>query len=358
MGKQVTASNTKLLFQCPRPFEEDTEISHNEPGEDARYGSAYHEAQRDLVLGSPVTKDTFSNLLEKWGVTHVVNPSEFEKHVRGGTKYLLKWLKDHGFTRIVSVEKPRKWNVVTWASSDAELDLETHTYDLEENEIGGTDDLTAENPKTHEIVTTDTKTGLFELEDYTQPPTLQLRTLGLMTGATQVAIFNVPRTSIMQVYDAELQEQASHGQELREAYERVGTGFLREGPACRFCPARDNCPLRAGEILQETGKLVKKVYGAGELSEEIDRGAFLELSTGLVNLVKRGRELIKEEVRNGLVIENREGKAYEVKKRTRRGISLKSIVAALGKKAGEKEIERLEKLGCVTETEYEELSAR
>ena len=362
MGIQPTASKTGLILQCPRPFSEDTEVEPRDPEEPARYGSAIHEVHKKVWLGTFKAGDA-SELVDKYRLTKTP-PADLERHGVTSQSFVAKWLRNKGYTKVVSVETPHKIHLVAGKVSDAKLDEESHTYDLEPGEVGGTDDVTLDHrTRKDDRITVDAKTGVWGFEDFTNPPTPQLRTLGLLTGATRVAIFHCPAGTIPAVYEAPYSTDDAnlHLKNLRKAFGLFDTGLLRPGPECQYCPARTSCPAKVGEILIETTALVKKVYGASSqelLPPEVDRPKFLELSRKLEKLFDAARAEIKEEVRAGALYETHDGKTYQIVPASRETVSKKSILAALGPTKGQQEIDRLHLLGCFKTSEFEELRAR
>ena len=153
---------------------------------------------------------------------------------------------------------------------------------------------------------------------------------------------------------------AKHHAALRFAMSRVGDGNLRPGQWCKYCPARSNCPANYGEMVTATTKSVAALakVNLGSLSETVDRGVFTHTWRNLEKMAKIARDLIKEEVRAGAVYEEPGGGVLKLVQKKRENISLTSIREALGKKAGEEEIERLRKLGAIKVIEWEEMNSR
>ena len=157
MGIQVTASKSALLLQCPRPFEEGTEIEPSEPGEAAVWGTRVHKALERFAKNQAISLD-----------------AEAEAHARAMWAETQRWMKA-GKWKLDSIEVPKAWR------DDGNLecvafDEPTHTYELRDKEIGMTCDLVFKGPGGKRCVL-DYKTG--EHEDYTDPRTPQLLTLAV-----------------------------------------------------------------------------------------------------------------------------------------------------------------------------------
>lgn len=367
MGQQITASKTGLLLQCSRPFADDIELDEREEaGEPARWGSTVHETSHFELFGYTGSASIYTHALTKWGFqstdyTRLVNHTnkvltEVKRFLKGDNEFNEPFQLING--EIHSALKLFKDDQgdLDISARVTDFDEARHEYFLKKKEIGFTHDILVEGVKSKRQCVLDIKTG--EHGDYTNPKTPQLLTLALGLGAELVGILHVPELAIPMTYVAEVtaEEAAAHARAILKARARIGDGSMRPGPECRYCPARGSCPTQVGDLLQKTGALVKRAYGGGALElENINKGAFLEASTQLENLIKYARSLIREEVRNGEVVERNDGKVYEIITYEKRNISLKSITEALGKEKGEKEIARLERMGCVTRSEEERM---
>jgi Protein of unknown function (DUF2800) len=375
MGISPTASNTDLVLQCPHPFEDTATTDDSPPGEPARWGRAFHLHLLGRMLPNSGAGIDAAAALAKYNL-----PSHLANELKEGTKKAANALRE--FMRgggnpwkvdltIESAEVP----VMIALSPDgsaytlgADFDEATHTYKLapqagttEDSLMGGTPDYILANGGGKRI-TLDVKTGDYNPSKYAAPETMgQLLTLAAAFRCGTVAVLHAPRGGPVAIHatDVEMAELRTHVLRLRAALALVGSGFLRTGPGCRWCPAREDCPTQIADRLQKTAALMKAAGGLVPTpSREIDAGAFVEGSRKLEKLMKEGRDLVAERVRSGEIIEVSDGRVLELVARSRRTVSLGGIERALGKVRGLKEIERLEMLGCIEKVEYEELKAK
>jgi PD-(D/E)XK nuclease superfamily len=376
MGIQVSASRTDLFLACPRPFDPEIEPDSREDEDTSKadYGSAVHELVTDQ-------KSSTDEVLAKWGISTEESLLAVA-HASRAIKYLKSWLAgENPFKlkfKIVRVETP----LATYLGDSGEVetreskfDPETHHYDLDENEIGGTPDWVLvslpEKGKGKKVqpeirLVLDLKTGDFHSNEFASPSKMgQMRTLALQTGATHVGIFYSARTGGSDaLYVDPISDEAlgDHHLTMRGAQALVGSGFMRPDPTrqCRYCPVRGSCSATVGEVVRETSALVKRLDGSGalRLEQSIDRGAFHQIWSNMEKLAKIVRDQTREEVREGAVIERPDGKVLTLSEVRRESLSMTSIREALGKAAGDEEIERLRKLGAVKEVCFEELRAK
>jgi hypothetical protein len=260
-------------------------------------------------------------------------------------------------------------------------------YSVADDELPGTVDLIAQNANRKRRVVIDHKTGLFESwiaddEDvrFARPSTVpQLRTLGLAAGSSlhgELGIFHADRKGLPIVYAEpfEIEDQRAHAKELHAAFDRIGGGFLRPDKYCKRCPARIGCPAAAAHLLVESAAVLTEAANKLIL-EPIDPNALCALPTdpppegmieiragALYDMLKRFRELekvgsaeLKRLVRSGAVIETRDGKVLTLQTQTYETLSKKSVIEALGKVAGEKELARLREKGAIKEATREML---
>lgn len=398
---QPTASRTTLLLACPRPFEVECEPDESE--EPALYGSAFHEVIA-ACLRSPKKKllesDTkayaraIGRAVKKFDIVNC--RQELAGHVKSSVKVLRKWLAKEKL-QIIAIERAyavRPGREGTWSAREIEPHDANHHYAVRSDEVPGTVDLIAANADRTRIVVLDHKTGMFEDwfmsdETFARPTTVaQLRTLGLAAECfaprkgpfeVELAIFHADRQGLPYIYSEpyEPEDQAKHAAALHAALPRVGQGFIRPGEYCKHCPARIGCPARAAALLVESAEVLTAAAIKIALepvdpralyvlpTEEILEPGLLEERAGrLYDMLKRFRELdavgskeLRRLVKGGAVIETKEGKVLSIREQTFETLSKKSVLEALGKVAGEKELARLRKKGLIRESTREMLVA-
>jgi hypothetical protein len=383
MGSQISASNTDLFLGCQRPFDPEVELDEREATPEMRYGSAFAlimaRASELLALPKGVSSQGFATLVSASDVAHKFNVDretavKLAEHTLRAWKYLKGWIdSDNPLNikfKIARVETPMatflsiQGNKLVTTTRESKIDLESHTYDLDENEIGGTPDRTLASADGKIRIVMDDKTGEDRALVYANPVEMgQLRTLALQTDATHVAVFHSPKSGGSDsIYLDPISPKvlAEHHAALRLAMSRVGDGSLRPGPHCKYCPARSSCPANYGEMVTATAKSVSALtkINLGSLSETVDRGVFTHTWRNLEKMAKIARDLIKEEVAGGAVYEEPDGKILTLVTQKRESLSMTSIRDALGKPAGDAEIERLRKLGAIKAVEYTELRAK
>ena len=361
MGLQDTASKTALLLECTWPFEESTRITQEPPSEAMRYGSAFHkifeqrfrQQHRDYV-----------GVAAQYGV----DPAALQNHTMIAYNYLLAWLEgdnvwDETFPHIRVIEQPCAASLTAHPSAylctprPCEFEEETHTYDLLPGEFGGTPDLVVQSDGGMRVVI-DYKTG--DWGTYHSPANNpQLLSLALMTDADAVAILHTPRDGVPVMYAeaTSYKDKIAFAKRRAEAMSRIGGGFLRPGPHCTDCPAREGCPTRAEEILVRSASLVRTATNGGAMLPAVDVGTLHLLLQRLDTLRDTARHEMRELVRRGEIIARPDGKILVLKEKKYETLSKASIIRALGKSAGEALITELREKGCIEEGVREELWA-
>lgn len=382
---QPSASKTDLLLACPRPFDPGVVLDLDPSGEPARYGSSFHQVIAACLRSpkkAPLEKNTarYSKEIEKAVKKHNVAAAidELRGHVKSSVKFLRNWIEREGL-EVVVVEKAYAIRPLvngTWVVRDVAPHDENHKYDVEAFEVPGTVDLILKNNAARRIVVLDHKTGLGTHDSFSIPTRIpQMRTLGLVAGKmglwdVEVAIFHADRLGLPIVYSESYERSAMqiHAAELHEALFRIGSGFLRPNQYCSQCPARSTCPAKAAELISEgTEALIRSanalavepidpakfgILAAPEngLSVEERAAVLYDLLKKFRALEKAGTEEIRRLVRAGANIETRDGKMLSLRENSYETLSKKSVVEALGKVAGEKEIAKLRKKGAMRET--------
>jgi hypothetical protein len=385
MALQPSASRTDLLLACPRPFDPELEDTPDVAGTAARYGSAFH-AVLASCLKSPKKKPlerapSYAKTVDKACAAYDVRSAaaELAGHVKGSVKVLRNWLEREKL-EVASVEEARAVSPRAdggWGARAIEPHDEDHRYDIEPGEVPGTVDLVARNLSRTRTVVLDHKTGGGDGSGFATPASIpQMRTLGLSARLdagsgphdVEVGIFHADRRGLPIVYSEPYErfDQHVHAGELNEALSRIGKGFMRVGAHCKWCPARSACPAHTADLISAgTADLVRAAnkFAVEPISPtalfvlpaEAPISASIEERAGaLYDLLKRFRDLekiasaeIKRLVKEGLVIETREGKVLAIQEQNYETLSKKSVIEALGKVAGEKELARLRKKGAI-----------
>ena len=388
MGLQPSASRTALLLACPRPFDPELESDPDLAGEPARYGSAFHAVLAACLRSSlkkPLEKAAaaYAREIDRAAAAYDVRRAahELAGHVKSSAKVLRNWLDREGLV-VSEIETARA--IAPQANGDFTARPipphdEDHRYELKKGEMGATVDLIAQSANRVRTVVVDHKTGSGDEDKFAQPASIpQMRTLGLLsvtrsTPHSEVGIFHADRRGLPIVYSEpyERPEQRSHTVELHQALSRIGQGFLRPGRHCARCPARITCPAHAADLLSESAAAlvqsantlaVEPVDPRGLLAPtsstaalEVRAGALYELLKKFRALEKAGSDEIKRLVRGGAIIETDDGKVLALQTQTYETLSKKSVLEALGKVAGEKELKRLREKGAIRETTREML---
>lgn len=347
-----SASNTGLFLQCPAPFSSEAVPEKDAPGESARYGSAVHA----ILAGVPV-----ETAIARFDV--VLHRAEIEAHVAR-----IQAAESEAFAgfELVGREVSRLYNLDFTTPRPALLNEETHEYtNLDgqpplENEMGGTADVVYLGE--HGRVVVDYKTGF---GDFSRPASLpQLRTLGLMFEATHAAVIHAPRSAPVTVFIEPFEElfAPKHQAALAMAWARVGSGFYRSGPECKYCPARISCPLQSGEVLRENTQLLHLATGGGNTPLVADstgmKGALFSFLQRLDPLEKQMRARLRADVEAGEIIYTPKGQLLQLVPKNKTNLSMASIRRALPPAEAEALIKTLDEKGCIERGETVELRAK
>jgi hypothetical protein len=404
MGLQPSASRTDPLVECSYAFDPSFEFERESVGEPARYGSAFHFLiafllEREAKMKKADKPSLPDQLISKAVQTWRLPPSsvrDLPGHVKSSFGHLRTWLRgknewNRDFLKNIPkgklyVEKAFAINIhhiptepfLPMSRKHAskvtarELPLPTvdgHVYeDLEKEEIAMTVDLAVPG------LTLDHKTG--SNGDFSRPTeNLQMRTQGLaglaLTGEPPIlAVGHFDRRGLPKVYadQASRKELKEHARRLRLALARIGDGSLRPGPWCARCPARDTCPAQHAQLLDRLAELVVK-GGLGEFlaADDASRALSEPLEIGRIHLLRSKLDAVSKIVQKELaewvrghpseLATRPDGKVLVFREKTMEWISKSSILEALGKVRGERELSRLRKLGVMRQETREELHA-
>lgn len=318
-----------------------------------RYGSCVHEILERFAKGGPAIPAEMQKVATRWNVELDV------EHPLAAWKALQKWMTRKGNPYgesfgIIGTERSLKMGGGVggeWCG----FDKETHTYNLEPNEWGGTYDLLLESSKRRVVL--DTKTGNWG--NFTQPSQMpQMLALALLTDASAVAILHTLRDAAPVIYceNVSVMQLAGFEGRLDTARARIGDGSMRPGSHCARCPARSSCPTQDSNLLRQSGALIKAANTTLERGP-VEPGTMHMFLQEFDRLAKRAREELRDLVRSGATVERPDGKVLEMRRVEYETLSKTSVVVGLGKQKGEAMLDKLRKLGCVRSGEREELRA-
>src|SRR5579885_1057010 len=367
---QETMSRTDLLLACPYPWGK--RGPYDKPGLPARFGSAFHEVMAALLDRTRIPEGGFAAIKSGIPVRYGsdVDADDVLARAESSFEYLSKWLAgenqfgvDFGARRAV-IEVSVAYNpIYDEARYCAPPRPEDHIYpDKQPDEICGTEDLIAPSPTAkrgklkNTILVLDHKTGweVGQPAESGQLLTLALAFSRIYKSQSAVVAFNhAPSTDTPTVYADTIGPQAlqKHRTRLIEAMRLRGTGIMRIGPHCEYCPAYSICPTNRTSLVElRRGSLAEPLTAerVGYIHEAL--GQYDKLATQLRSEL---REWVKQ---NGPGVRS-DGKIVDILTKNVRNLSMASIERALGKIEGAKEIARLEKLGCIETSEREELRA-
>lgn len=341
----------------------------SEPGEAALYGIEFHAVMALALQGKAAIEPK----------------DDFTAHVKSAFDKLQGWLKDNDWWRDgnqfhveVSLAYCPRTATARFCQPPDSLN---HIYaDLRPDEIGGTADLiVVPEDKQRPILVLDHKTGIWG--DFSRPERLaQLWVLAaaacLHFGRDRVvmAILHTPKDGVPIPYESEPIEfstlAAGQLNRFRDQMKLVGSGNLRPGKHCKYCPVRSQCPAKSTDLLNEAGQLVERatLVGSelvlvantnGNLTREEKLGRLHLLMARFRELDKRAVEEMKRAIKDdpGLEPVRPDGKTLGLKTRTIERISKKSILKALGPDEGEKMLAHLRDVGALEEHEEEILWA-
>jgi len=392
MGLQPSASRTDLLLECSYPFDPKHQLAPTQAGEPARYGSAFHEVIAKHIKRGKRGPSTKLSVWASAALEHYDLPAglldELVPHVAQAWPALDTWLRGKNswkqdFTAgEVGVEKSYAWSPGREGSGGRRIappSAEDHHYSgLRGGEIAGTVDLIAHRDDGRLALVLDHKTGEDPHGAFAKPDRLP-QLLTLVGGAdvncnsthVVVAIFHARRRGLPIVHSEMVRDETwqAHGEKVRAALTRIGDGTMRPGPWCGYCPAREVCPAKDGELLEQASGLLRGLHAKGSESLLVQNGnAGLTRAQALGKLydivkksealASRARDEIRAEIlRTNVMPELPDGKHLTVIDQTVERLSKSTLQRGLGKLAAEKEIARLRRLGGLEKSTHKQLHA-
>lgn len=314
-----------------------------------------------------------SLIAAKWGLP-ADTEAALHAHASAVVMLLRRWMageNDWGVVfELVDVERPlatrllRKAGGIQVKTRECDFEEATHTYDLTSFEFGGTYDILVQGclPGGSPVVAViDIKTGIDDWHggNFAEPKTIdQLRTLAVQTGANIVAVIHAPRGEAPEIYASELspEEVQTHARLLRKALSLTESGFLRDGPWCRYCPARAGCPAKDAELLKRASALVKSVTNQ-PLAAPVELGEFHMMYQEMKRVMARVGDEMHARVTEGERHQRPDGAWLNIRTYPKENLSMASIRRALPSKAAERLIRDLRKKKCIETTEVKALVA-
>jgi len=285
---------------------------------------------------------------------HSVDAEDLKTRVLDARIVLRQWMDGKNpwsqKLSVKAVEKSIAFHVVRRTVRKIKNPTEdTHEYlDIEKNEFPGTVDLVLENR--NRTVVLDYKTG-FDVSYPDRSGQLRSLALGFRSHREMVLAFlHAPSHSGPVIYAAEINDETliKHKDAIAKAWDKIGDGSLRPGPACAYCPAAQQCPLNANNLVELKAKGDLTAARVGQIHETL--GAYDKLAKML-------RERICGYVRANGPVQRPDGKILDFVTRPFSNLSGASIKRALGEVEGAKMLELLEKKKCIEHGEREELRA-
>lgn len=353
---QFSASRTRHFLLCQYAYREDVETESSKTTPAMSYGSLFHASMQILLqTGQFETEDSL-----------------LASHVNAAASSLMHFMTPTGNQWqktfiIIGVEKPLATRVDEKGfaySRDVEFNALNHTYSLQGEEFAGTYDVllqSVEMPSFRLVL--DFKTGDWgNYEAVEENP--QLLTLALQTSSNAVAIMHTTPGLPPVIWAKELPITAleEHGRSLYAALQRRKEGYLRpSAKACKDCPARKGCPAKDSDLLSRGEHLLAQVVGNSAflvLASSATPGAFHQFLSEVKRLDTRGREELKELVKEGGEHYRPDGKRLEIHIKHVERISKEGILKALGPEHGQAMLQNLRDLGCLEMKPQEELIAK
>ena len=384
-GLQPSMSRSDILIECSFAFGKE---AFEEAGEPARYGSAFHDLQADMLMNAlrGTNRRVLPSLVVKrWGFEPEVI-DEISPHVKAAYAELMGWLTGKNPYKLVF--SPDAYDFLIeealalkplFSARRIECHDEDHRYHgLEQGEQPGTLDVGG-IPKKRKlpVLVVDHKTGE---EDFSRPETKpQLLSLAaammLSTGNNEaiVAVMHARRRGMPKIYSEKVTLDEVHSYEARLArgLDRIGDGSMRPGPWCKWCPAQEICPARDAQLLKTANDMLTSLTAAGgalskdgltandvasakvspaSLSKEKRLGHLYAVVKKAEVLAKRARDEIKQEILNDprLLPVTPDNEYLVIRSFEKESISKQSIMDAYGKRLGLAMLEKLRKAGAIT----------
>ena len=384
-----SGSKTDLFLTCAWPWGRRIEVTGSEdPGEPARFGSAYHEVLATRLLRSPAAvRCRIDNVAKRFGV----KPERVRERVDESFPILWRWLKEGNpwsvdFTRDMHLERSYAIDLKTpqYPRVVAAPTAESHVYEeAHDDELPMTLDLTANARDArgrHVALYLDHKSG-FERLDVSEAGQLKSgalvfldrsawvnRARGLVddeeacdeTCVYVIAFFHAPANMPAGVYALEVtrEELIAHYAALRAAHRaRLSEPrSLTPSALCARCPAYAICPTNVSTLVELRG-------GSGRLALTTPEtiGAAHQTLKDYESRFARAVAQVDAEIRDavkrvGFGIRP-DGQEVAFRERPYTNLSLASIERAVGPIEAKKIVALLDKKGVIERGVRQELRA-
>jgi len=387
-GFQPTMSYSWLLLECAWAF--GRELDRGEVGEPARYGSAYHWLLAGKLIGK---KRSLTRALKAWRLD-LQAAKDLRPQVSAGYSYLTGWLakNEYGidFTKAnkkhISIEKALALTPGVSARVIPPHDKDHHYHGIAIDEIAGTLDYAVTDPRLP-LLLLDHKTGE---EDFSRPlEKAQLLTicaamLRLYKRKEIIAgVHHARRRGMPKIYSEKitLDELKPHEERLAAALRLIGSGLMRPGPQCVWCPGRNVCPARDSDLLSNAGEVLNGLTAAGgalsakglaandvaiikappnAMSVEKKLGLLFDVVRKAEVLAKRCRAEIRDAViasGGTLLPETPQGEYLVIREFEQERLSKGGIVQAYGVTAGARMLDKLRADGAIRKFTVQQLWA-
>lgn len=344
---------------------------------EANYGSGIHEVLAARIVAPPKKMSAFK-VANKWGITDADEQRAFVAHAKEAVESFITWMT-----------KRNPWNVNLAARAKIRTEMsvaydvaknktrltsnptsDTHEYKgLAPGELPGTADVVIDEigngngdgkASAPDIIVIDHKTG----DGFNMPrENAQLKSLALANAVrvgaktAAIAIFHTPveNVSTMYVDEIDYEEIKEFRAQLRSAWKNIGTGQMRPGAHCSFCPASTICPTQAGAIVQVETGLAMTPERVGEIAQKL--AAFQKTGEKIEAEIKAWIKTYGVPGSDGAhAVPRPDGKWYRTKptKQAAWQITTKQLREVLGVEAAEKIFEALRKAGHLKDREYDD----
>jgi PD-(D/E)XK nuclease superfamily len=347
---EPTASKTDRFLGCQWWLGK--EITDNEVGEPARFGSAFHAGME--AEGRGKRGRTLNVAIKQASKQFDVPYDAVKERVERAIPVLKRWLAGENPWQIdfrkweLSYEDAFAYNIVERTARRCSPPTpDGHVYeDRQPGEIPGTVDLFGYSQNA--VLVLDHKSG-FDIGSPMESGQLLTLALAACTAfgidRAFIGYLHAPKELAPTLYSDDISKTQldEHANALAEAQARRGDGSLRPGSYCKWCQTFSICPKNEGALLELRGsRQLTTAESVGRAHEKLQaaRKRFMELEKVLDDEI---RKWIRE---NGDAVRS-DGREVGFVERPYTNLSQESIRRALGPIKGGKLIDRLRKMGVI-----------